>query len=121
MLFDTASNRRPTGNWEFSLKGNAMTSGVWSSRLRSTLLGLRPHSVVTTSNRFSHGIPFRPNARMNETRRTPRYPFAAPAEIIVEGQQLCRVKELSLYGCYLDATVPVGVKTRVPLKNLWSS
>jgi PilZ domain len=56
---------------------------------------------------------------MNGTRRTPRYPFAAPAEITVEEsgiKQLCRVKELSLYGCYLDATVPLAVKTRVLLK-----
>jgi hypothetical protein len=29
---------------------------------------------------------------------------------------LCRVKELSLYGCYLDSSVPLGAKTPVLLK-----
>jgi hypothetical protein len=56
---------------------------------------------------------------MNETRRTPRYPFSAPAEITVEAslaKLLCRVKELSLYGCYLDSSVGLGVQTRAILK-----
>jgi hypothetical protein len=56
---------------------------------------------------------------MDETRRTPRYPFSAPAEVIVQASGanlLCRVKELSLYGCYLDSSVPLGVKTHVLLK-----
>jgi hypothetical protein len=58
-------------------------------------------------------------ASMDETRRTPRYPFGAPAEVIVEASGanlLCRVKELSLYGCYLDSSVPLGVKAQVLLK-----
>jgi hypothetical protein len=58
-------------------------------------------------------------ASMDETRRTPRYPFSAPAEVIVEASGanlLCRVKELSLYGCYLDSSVPLGVKAQVLLK-----
>jgi len=33
MLFDTANNRRPTGNWESSLNASSMTFGDWSSRL----------------------------------------------------------------------------------------
>jgi hypothetical protein len=56
---------------------------------------------------------------MDSTRRTPRYPFGAPAEVFVEdssAMQLCRVKELSLYGCYLDSAVPLAAKTRVLLK-----
>ena len=70
-------------------------------------------------NRFS--IDIRPvlMVRMSETRHTRRYPFAAPAKVIAEAsgsKQLCRVKELSLYGCYLDATEPLAVKTRVLLK-----
>ena len=56
---------------------------------------------------------------MDGTRRTPRYPFKAPADVVVEGSgttQVCRMKELSLYGCYLDSSVPLGVKTPVLLK-----
>jgi len=56
---------------------------------------------------------------MNETRRTPRYPFSAPSEIIVESSLakiLCRVRELSLYGCYLDTCVPLGLQSRALLK-----
>src|SRR3982751_2739856 len=52
-------------------------------------------------------------------RRTPRYPFSAPAEIIVEPSLatiLCRIKELSLYGCYLDSSVPLGLHNRALLK-----
>jgi hypothetical protein len=56
---------------------------------------------------------------MEETRRTPRYFFSAPAEVIVEACRaslLCRVKELSLYGCYLDSSVALGIRTQVLLK-----
>jgi PilZ domain len=52
-------------------------------------------------------------------RRTPRYPFAAPAEVIVEqtGAQIdARVKELSQYGCYLDALTSLSPKTSVLVK-----
>lgn len=51
--------------------------------------------------------------------RTPRYPFGAPAELLVEhsdAKMLVRVKELSLYGCYLDASVPLSTKTPVQIK-----
>jgi hypothetical protein len=54
-----------------------------------------------------------------QARRTTRYPFSAPAEIIVEdsgAKQLCRVKELSLFGCYIDTPVPLNPKTPVLLK-----
>ena len=56
---------------------------------------------------------------MSETRRTPRYPFSAPAEIVVESslaERLCRVKELSLYGCYLDSSLSLGLQNRALLK-----
>ena len=56
---------------------------------------------------------------MNEARRTPRYPFSAPAEVVVESSLakiLCRVKELSLYGCYLESSVPLGLQNRALLK-----
>ena len=52
-------------------------------------------------------------------RHTPRYPFAAPAEVIVEktgGRIDARVKELSLHGCYLDASTPLSAKTAILLK-----
>jgi hypothetical protein len=56
---------------------------------------------------------------MDNTTRIPRYPFAAPAEIIVQSsgvKTLCRVTELSLHGCYVDCSVPIGVKTQVLVK-----
>jgi hypothetical protein len=55
---------------------------------------------------------------MEESRRTPRYPFAAPAEVIVQSgaKMLARVKELSLYGCYLDTSVPLSAKTQTLIK-----
>jgi len=56
---------------------------------------------------------------MNETRRTPRYPFTAPADVVVEASLakiLCRVKELSLHGCCLDSFVPLSVQSRALLK-----
>ena len=52
-------------------------------------------------------------------RRALRYPFSAPAEVIVEktGSKIdARVKELSLYGCYLDASTPLNAKTAILLK-----
>lgn len=56
---------------------------------------------------------------MSDTRSTPRYLFSAPAEIVVEqsgAKTLARVEELSLHGCYLEVTIPIGVKTAVVVK-----
>jgi hypothetical protein len=56
---------------------------------------------------------------MEQERRAPRYPFTAPAEVIVESsgaKTIARVTELSLYGCYLDACLPVSAKTLVLVK-----
>lgn len=64
-------------------------------------------------------LPIKPMSDYDQPRRTPRYKFNAQAEIIVEGsgaKQLCQVKELSLYGCYLDCPEPLSPKTRVLLK-----
>jgi hypothetical protein len=48
-----------------------------------------------------------------EKRLTPRFPFVASAELTEEGSDArlaCRVSELSLHGCYVDAlnTLPEG-------------
>ena len=51
--------------------------------------------------------------------RVPRYPFSAPAEVIVESSSVkivARVKELSLHGCYLDTNTSVAVHTPVLVK-----
>jgi PilZ domain len=55
---------------------------------------------------------------MEQERRTPRYPFAAPAEVIVGSgaKIIARVTELSLHGCYLDTSTPISVKTPVLVK-----
>ena len=56
---------------------------------------------------------------MEQTRRTPRYPFVAPAEVIPEHTGISlpsEVKELSLYGCYLDTPSPLPTRTRVVVK-----
>jgi PilZ domain len=54
----------------------------------------------------------------DEIRRSPRYPFAASAEVTIEAGSTTsvRVKELSLHGCYLDAHVPLSAKTVVLIK-----
>jgi hypothetical protein len=51
-------------------------------------------------------------------RRTPRYPFAAPAAVLPEtGAPVGgNVKELSLYGCYLDSASTLTPRTRVVVK-----
>lgn len=51
-------------------------------------------------------------------RRIPRYPFAAPATVIPESGAPVggNVTELSLYGCYLDSTLPLPPRTRVLIK-----
>jgi PilZ domain len=52
-------------------------------------------------------------------RRTPRFPFIAPAEVI-EGNAASgiptRLKELSLYGCYLELTTPIPRGTPITVK-----
>jgi PilZ domain len=56
---------------------------------------------------------------METTRRVPRYLFTAPAEVVPENSAApfsVSVKELSLYGCYLDTAAPLNTKTRVLLK-----
>lgn len=51
-------------------------------------------------------------------RSTPRFPFIAPAEIFSEvGPGAgATVKEISLYGCYLDFTNTYPARTRVTVK-----
>jgi hypothetical protein len=54
-----------------------------------------------------------------EKRRAPRFPFFAPAEIMPEdgsGAMSTRVKELSLYGCYLELSSPLASGTPVVVK-----
>lgn len=54
-----------------------------------------------------------------ERRRVPRFPFAAPAELIPEGtggKIATRVKELSLYGCYMELGTPLPRGTHVVIK-----
>jgi hypothetical protein len=53
-----------------------------------------------------------------QQRRTPRYPFVAPAAILPEAGASTggNVKELSLYGCYLDAATTLTARSRVLLK-----
>ena len=52
------------------------------------------------------------------TRTTPRYPFAAPAELFCDGKvgTGATVREISLYGCYLDFSEPYPPGARVSLK-----
>jgi hypothetical protein len=56
---------------------------------------------------------------MNQkTRRGPRFPFIAVAEIAhteSAGQFSCRVSELSLHGCYVDMlhTLPIGSEVAI--------
>jgi len=74
--------------------------------------------------KFENGLcgflsPSRPAAPVEHPHRTPRYPLDAPAELLVEhsdAKMLVRVKELSLYGCYLDTSVPLSTKTPVQIK-----
>ena len=51
--------------------------------------------------------------------RAPRYPFAAPAEVIPEDSAApfaVSVKDLGLSGCYLQTPAPFSAETRVLLK-----
>jgi hypothetical protein len=52
-------------------------------------------------------------------RRTPRFRFSAPAEVVRPGSQVAektQVNELSLYGCYLDTKTPLPRGTTVTIK-----
>lgn len=53
-----------------------------------------------------------------QQRRVPRYPFVAPAAVLPEtGAPVGgNVKELSLYGCYLDTTSTMTPRTKVLVK-----
>jgi hypothetical protein len=55
----------------------------------------------------------------DERRRTPRYPFAATAEVIEQGSKAgipARVSELSLNGCYLDMANPLPQDAVITIK-----
>lgn len=67
--------------------------------------------MASQSNVMTHGE--RP-----QQRRTPRYPFVAPAAVLPEtGTPVGgNVKELSLYGCYLDAESTLPARARVLVK-----
>jgi PilZ domain len=58
---------------------------------------------------------------MNQnTRRTPRFPFIAVAEIAYsesEGRLSCQVATLSLHGCYVETpnTLPVGREVSIKI------
>jgi PilZ domain len=53
-----------------------------------------------------------------QQRRSSRYPFSAPAEVIpASGVPVGgKVTELSLYGCYLDSGAHLAPRTRVLVK-----
>ena len=56
----------------------------------------------------------------HKTRRSPRFPFIAVAEIAdteSEGDFSCRVSELSLNGCYVDMlnALPIGSEVRMKI------
>ena len=53
-----------------------------------------------------------------QPRRTPRYPFVAPAAVLPEAGTPVggNIKELSLYGCYLDTTSSLAPRSRVVVK-----
>jgi hypothetical protein len=53
-----------------------------------------------------------------QQRRVPRYPFVAPVAVLPEtGAPVGgNVKELSLYGCYLDAASTMAPRTKVLVK-----
>jgi hypothetical protein len=57
---------------------------------------------------------------MQDQRRTVRFPFSASAEVALESSPrsatAATVKELSLYGCYLETRAPFGAKTPVLVK-----
>jgi PilZ domain len=57
---------------------------------------------------------------MDQERQGLRFPFIAAAEIAPEGSPsasiTASVKELSLYGCYIDTPAPFAPKTSVLVK-----
>lgn len=60
-----------------------------------------------------------PTTMETPIRRTPRFSFSAPAEVLRTGTQIVdktRVHELSLYGCYLDTKNPLQRGTQVVVK-----
>jgi len=55
----------------------------------------------------------------DERRRTPRYPFSAPAEILQKGATTgnpARVTELSLYGCCIEMPNPLPKGSEIMVK-----
>ena len=56
---------------------------------------------------------------MEQPRRVRRHPFSAPADLTVEhtgATAQVHVKELSLYGCFVETTISLSTKTQVHLK-----
>src|SRR2546425_7020845 len=54
-----------------------------------------------------------------ERRRTPRYPFIADAEVHDDASGTTvktRIRELSLYGCYVDMDNPLPTGTPITIK-----
>jgi hypothetical protein len=54
-----------------------------------------------------------------ERRRTPRYPFIATAEVTDTSSQVsstAQVRELSLYGCYLDMPNALPTDAQIKIK-----
>ena len=57
--------------------------------------------------------------KIENRRRTPRYPFVAVAELVEKGTQVglsARVTELSLYGCYVETVDPLAQGTELKIK-----
>lgn len=61
---------------------------------------------------------YRPTPEYKPERTTARLPFAAPAEIFTDSDKGigATVKELSLYGCYLEFAESVPPRTHVRIK-----
>jgi len=56
---------------------------------------------------------------MEQPRRVPRISFGAPADLTVEHSGATtpvRIKELSLYGCFVETPILLNTQTRVHLK-----
>lgn len=54
-----------------------------------------------------------------ERRRTPRYPFIATAEVMDASSQVsitAQVRELSLYGCYVNMPNPLPKDAQIKIK-----
>jgi hypothetical protein len=74
-------------------------------------MDLQENRMASQSGVMSPGKP-------QQQRRTPRYPFVAPAAILPEAGAPIggNVKELSLYGCFLDAATTLTARSRVLVK-----